>query len=312
MGTGINDRQLADQTANFSFEQQRQAFDNAVELSPIDGLGLETGIRLSIHDHGIWGYAMMTAPNVYQTLVVLARFYRLAGSPMEVSLKVTSNEYRLVLSDREPPGKARQVFIDEFITATHRFLRTLTDRKFRFKALQLDCKKPSYAKRYTEILNCPVLFDKPASQLIISRAKGALPITTSDPETAHICKQRCDAILQRMQAAEHFVDRVRETLLRLPCNHRHADRVAAELAMSSRHLRRKLQDEKTSFQTVLDNVRFELSKDYLLQTRMPLEEIAPLLGFSELTNFRRAFKKWAGQTPSAYRLAQSKQMLTSN
>ena len=122
-----------------------------------------------------------------------------------------------------------------------------------------------------------------------------------------ICKERCDAILQRMRATEEFVDQVREKLLCLPCNRRHADHVAAELGVSSRHLRRKLRTENTSFQAVLDSVRLELSKDFLLQTQMPLEEIAPLLGYSELTNFRRAFKKWAGLTPSAYRSAHARQ-----
>ena len=104
-----------------------------------------------------------------------------------------------------------------------------------------------------------------------------------------------------MGDAEGFVDEVRKVMLLKASDRRHAEAIAEHLHMSTRNLRRKLEQEGTSFQKVLDDVRCELAKNYLSQTQLRLEDIAPLLGFSETSNLRRAFKKWTGQTPSEYR-----------
>lgn len=306
-GTGIDPDGLTDPSARFTLDQQEKILERAVSEGAMPEIGLLLGGRLRVHDHGVYGFAAVTAPDVYQALVVAAHFFPLAGSPLDLVLEQTRSDVRLIVSDEEYAGHIRQIFVDDALAAVYRFLRDATNGKFRANALHLDFDKPSYYRRYAEIFDCPVLFGKRKCQLIMSKAQAGLQIASSDPETAEICKERCKAILKRMHTTVDFVDSVREAILQLPCSHRHADYVAAELGMSSRQLRRKLRDAKTSFQSVLDSVRLELSKDYLLQTRMSLAEIAPLLGYSEQANFRRAFKKWVGQTPSAYRTAHSRQ-----
>ena len=79
------------------------------------------------------------------------------------------------------------------------------------------------------------------------------------------------------------------------------DDVAKQLFMSERTLRRRLNAEGKSFQELLDEVRFQLTKEYLCNTSLPISEVARLVGFSDSTNFRRSFKRWSGTLPSAFR-----------
>jgi AraC-like DNA-binding protein len=73
--------------------------------------------------------------------------------------------------------------------------------------------------------------------------------------------------------------------------------------MSESTLQRRLANEGCRYQQLLDQVRYRLAKEYLVGTTLPVAEIACLLGFSDTTNFRRAFKRWSHGTPSVLRAA---------
>jgi AraC-like DNA-binding protein len=77
--------------------------------------------------------------------------------------------------------------------------------------------------------------------------------------------------------------------------------VAGQLALSTRTLRRRLEEEGSSFQGILDEVRFGLARDYLHNSSLPIEQIAELLAYSTPGNFSQAFKRWSGSSPRDYR-----------
>jgi AraC-like DNA-binding protein len=77
--------------------------------------------------------------------------------------------------------------------------------------------------------------------------------------------------------------------------------VAAKLSIGTRTLRRRLKALGTSYQKVLDDVKKQLAMEYLQTTTLSVQEISDLLGYSEVTNFRRAFVKWADVSPYQYR-----------
>src|SRR5262249_45022223 len=78
-------------------------------------------------------------------------------------------------------------------------------------------------------------------------------------------------------------------------------RVARALRMSRRTMSRRLEQEGTSFAEELDNARRELAIAYVHEAETPLKEVAFRLGFSHAESFHRAFKRWTGETPLAYR-----------
>ncbi|MBI6883447.1 helix-turn-helix transcriptional regulator [Pseudomonas putida] len=80
-----------------------------------------------------------------------------------------------------------------------------------------------------------------------------------------------------------------------------ADAVAQTLGMSPRTLHRRLSEQQRTFQSVLEEVRCALAMEFLQQSVMPKDNLAAQVGFSEAANFRKASRKWTGQSPGDYR-----------
>jgi AraC-like DNA-binding protein len=139
--------------------------------------------------------------------------------------------------------------------------------------------------------------------LALTTTPDDTPLQYSDPITARISLKLVEQMLERHSSEADFVLEVRRILLRSPGQFPDMESVADELGMSSRSLRRKLGELDTSFKGVLDDVRRRLAIDYLQNSKLTLEEITALLGYTESTNFRRAFKLWTGHPPSHYRCA---------
>ena len=113
--------------------------------------------------------------------------------------------------------------------------------------------------------------------------------------------QQCEALLARLDVQDGLLTRVRRLLLTRPGDFPDLESAASALHTSGRSLRRHLAAAGTSYQQVLDEVRKRLALQYLETTHLPLFEIAVLLGFSDPSNFRRAFRKWTGRAPTDYR-----------
>jgi AraC-like DNA-binding protein len=109
-------------------------------------------------------------------------------------------------------------------------------------------------------------------------------------------------LLAKLSRQSRLVDDVRLFLLARPGFFPDIEMVGERLDMSVRTLRRRLSEENTSFQEILDEVRFGLATEYLVETRLPLQEISILLGYSDPGNFTHSFKRWSGKAPSGFRV----------
>ena len=127
------------------------------------------------------------------------------------------------------------------------------------------------------------------------------PMPMRDAQTSALCQQQCQLLLARMSKSSGFVDRVRQLIVARPGYFPDIDLVAEKLHMTSRTLRRRLTEEGSSFQQILAEVRYQLAREYLGTSNLPIEEISVLLGYSSPGNFTNAFKRWHGSSPRAYR-----------
>ncbi|MEE3189923.1 MAG: AraC family transcriptional regulator [Pseudomonadota bacterium] len=116
---------------------------------------------------------------------------------------------------------------------------------------------------------------------------------------------QCEEMLARMGPKEGIIVKVRRILLSNPGHFPPVDDVASQLATSTRTLSRSLQDVGTSYQRILDEVRKEMAIEYLRSSNLPIEEIAALVGYSDPSNFRKAFRRWTQNAPSYYREGKS-------
>jgi AraC-like DNA-binding protein len=136
--------------------------------------------------------------------------------------------------------------------------------------------------------------------LIFARSHLDLALVTADPALSAILDRHAEQLLARLPPVDRFVDRVRGLLAEeLRGGDPTAERIATRLHMSSRTLRRRLEEQGSGFSPLLDELRKELALRYLDEARLGLDEISFELGFADARAFRRAFKRWTGRTPRA-------------
>jgi len=124
-----------------------------------------------------------------------------------------------------------------------------------------------------------------------------------DPALNAFLREQADAALASRPKTNDLVDRLRHMIeATLKEGEPNVERLAKRLHLSARTLQRRLTEQKTSFQTVLDDVRYDLAQGYLKDDRLDVSEVAYLLGYGELRAFDRAFKRWAGLTPKEWRM----------
>ena len=128
------------------------------------------------------------------------------------------------------------------------------------------------------------------------------PLLLANAMSTEIGRKMCEQFMSRQErASQEMTRQVTELLLSTPGQMPGMDAVSEALNIYSRTLRRNLQAEQTTFKDIVDQLRQGLSKHYLKRSYLNLDSIAQLVGFTETTNFRRAFKRWEGMPPAQYR-----------
>ena len=156
------------------------------------------------------------------------------------------------------------------------------------------------ATTYESILGCPVAFDGDHIAILFDAASAVEPTLQGNAELAaeadRLAARYLDALNPDSTAA-----RVRSLLLKaMSSGDVDQNGIARRLNQSPSTLQRRLRREGTTYQSLLDSTRRDLALDYLRQGRHSLADITFLLGFTDQSNFTRAFRRWTGKTPRQY------------
>lgn len=164
---------------------------------------------------------------------------------------------------------------------------------------------PSYSREYNRIFQCPVHFNAPVNALELHPDIAAWTVSRNPGYVFSLLTRHADTLLYELDAARSWRGRTEKAILiRLHQGEVSADRIAADLGFSRQTLFRKLKAEETSFAVILDDLRRRMAESYLAARRTSVNETAYLLGFSDAASFSRAFKRWKGLSPTAFRDAQ--------
>jgi AraC-like DNA-binding protein len=156
------------------------------------------------------------------------------------------------------------------------------------------------AEAYREILGCPVDFDGPHIAIWFDAAAAAQPVLSGNAELAAEADKLSARYIDEL-AHDSTAARVRTLLLKaMPSGEFGRDAIARSLNQSASTLQRRLRDEGATYQELLDATRHEMALEYLRQGGHSLVDVAFLLGFTDQSNFTRAFRRWTGKTPREY------------
>lgn len=286
-----------------SFLDFNQLAHSALLRCEEPALGLLLGQRLNVSTHGILGYAVLSSSNLGKAIQFALKYYRVLGLTYELELIEQGQRVELRATESLPLGALSRFAAEGLLTSLYTIARFLVGERLDDAAVGFAHAAPYYAERYERVFGVPVAFEQPYHWLSMPTAYLEWPMALANPATVQMCEQQCEALLSTLDVQDDLLTRMRRLLLARPGEFPDLDSAATALHTSGRSLRRHLASMGTSYQQVLDEVRRKLALQYLTTTHLPLYEIAYLLGFSDPSNFRRAFRKWTGKAPSEYRAA---------
>jgi AraC-like DNA-binding protein len=155
---------------------------------------------------------------------------------------------------------------------------------------------------YEKKFGCPVVFESDVNEIVLPPGYDATPMLRADPTLNNMLMQHAQSLLSRLPETDSFVEQVRaEIFAAMAGADPTIERVAKRLALSARTLQRRLRENGVTFNALLDSVRSEMARRLLADRAMAIGEVGFLLGFSEVSAFHRAFRRWTGKTPGEFR-----------
>lgn len=275
---------------------------HAVEVTGDQDIGLHLAEHADLGTCDVHFYAMLSSPTLAAAYERLCRYQRLIHETTQVTLDVEGDH--ATLRHRMPGGIGVPRQSAEFIVAAWvRSGRVVTGNDWVPLQVRFAHPKPEDAREHTRFFRAPVYFATGENAVVLHHTLLELDCIKADPSlVAMLDRYAADRLVLAPRSAS-FVDRVRAALVEeLRGGEPSAERLAARLKMSVRTLNRALAAEQTSYRMLLDQLRQEIAARLLLDNRVSIAEVAFLVGFSELSAFHRAFKRWTGQTPAEFRL----------
>lgn len=271
----------------------------AERLTAEPALAFHAGTQMRVSVHGFLGFAAMTSGTVREALALATRFASTRTTIIGLSFYVEDGTASIVVEERAELGALREFAVVSLIVGLWRLGESLTGRQLDGSA-ECSFPAPAYLEELGESLTGRISFGRPANRLLFPAALLDLPLTSADPLATQLARAECERELAAIAGAG-LPARVRAVILACPDRVPSIVEVARELHLSTRTLKRRLADRDMTFTAIADDVRSQRAVLLLANRELAIGEIATRLGYTELPNFTRAFRRWTGTTPAAYR-----------
>ena len=295
---GIDVRRLDDAEARYLMTDTRELWRQAVAATGDPCLGLHVARYVNFATFHALGAAVLASGTLREAFRRLERYGRVVGDAATLRLDDRGARTRLVL-EVTGTGPVPDEAIDALLALTLRVARLLRDRPTLSPLrVELSRSEPSPSEPFRRFFQAPIAFGARTNLLEFAAADLDERLPAGNAEVAH----RIDEVLARYVARlddRQLLSRVRAAIVeRLPDGEPSQRTIARALGVSLRTLQRRLADEGTSYQAILDGARADLARVYLAEG-WSVTEIAFTLGFSDTSSFSRAFRRWTGRAPTA-------------
>ncbi len=298
---GLDPAALDDPNARYPVARTTRLWQLAVAASNDDAFGLTVARHVGPTTFHALGYALNASATLHEVFDRILRYFTVISDAAGLEFSESAEGYRFAIrvdADEPPAPQA----IDAFAALIVRLCRGLLGRRdFAPRRVRLQRAEPHNRAGFEKLFRAPLQFGADENALYFERAAVDAPLEGANPELA----RHNDEIVQRYLARLHhhdIVTRVRTALTELLAEGEPAAAaVAARLHLSERSLQRRLAESQTSFSAVLRDTRHDLARAYLRDPQVSVGEIAFLLGFGDMSSFTRAFRRWEGIAPSAFR-----------
>ena len=285
----------------FDYVIWRDLLEDLNRLHPRTGLGLEIAAYVQPKHLGIIAYLALSCENLGEAMACYQDFHRLIydGSPLLVEFNHPYVSIRWEAPEPNPTQLTDEIAIALMIQFLKLFM---SGEGINLHEVHFLNSAPKNISVYEQYFQCRVRFDQPRTQLILPVAEAFKPLRTGDHTLQQLLLQQAQALLDKLPNSTQLDQRLQHAILTgLQKNQYQIDFIAEKLGLSVRQLQRHLQQQNTTFQERVQQIRFMLATEYLKDPHLSLQEIALLLCYSEQSAFQRAFKFWTGSTPQQWR-----------
>lgn len=273
----------------------------AVAATGDEQLGLHVAGAAPLDSFDVHGYALLSSSSVGDAFARACRYQRLVHDSTELTLTVSAGTAKLRHSF--PGGKPVPRQSAEFLLATYvRFGRLVSGGSWSPHEVRFAHGAPRDTSEHVRWFRASLSFDAGENSLVCDTLGLELTNPRANPGLLAVLDRHANDLLRARPRDNSWSERVRVELAAVLCTGApSALDIASRLGVSVRTLGRRLSDEGTTFATLLDGLRHERALALLGAERTSIQEVGFLLGFSELSAFYRAFRRWTGTTPAEYK-----------
>ncbi len=264
--------------------------------------GLHFGERYNPKNVGPVTYLALNSPTFRDGFENIARYLLVHNEGARTSFAV-SGPWAYFRHELTDPSIAPPRQLTEYSLAVARnVLRLMAGSQWAPAEVWFAHPRPRDTAEHARVFAAPVAFGAATNAFVIEREFAERPVPTADERLYPILKRYLDRVLVEAPREDGLLAAVRRAVGEsLRDGKPDLLRVARKLAMSQRTLQRRLREEGRDFKGLVDDTRHRFSLSYLRDRKHTLAEVACLLGYSEVSAFNRAFRRWTGATPSEYR-----------
>jgi AraC-like DNA-binding protein len=299
---GLEVARLDDLLGGFAFPEFVALEDTALALTRDDALGLRLAEQSSEAAFDIVAHLTTHAPTLRDGIALCIQFQRLLMEGTALTLEEHGDSATVRCEFPRSTVRGDRMLAEFVIGGFARMIRIFSGHDARLRAVSFEHPRPPHARAYARAFGGAERFSQRFTGLEFDRALLDRRQLHHHPELYSILHRDAASKLERLARGERFADRVQHYLLAVPPK-RMPDmaRVARDLGLSTRSLRRRLADDGVSYKALVQSVLEIRATELLSDPNRTIQQAAAEMGFSDPSAFQRAFKRWKGMTPGQFK-----------
>ncbi|MFD6354109.1 AraC family transcriptional regulator [Nocardia tengchongensis] len=299
-GTGIREAQLRDPSTEITMAQDFTVMRNVVEATDDEpGMGLLAGLLCHPPSMGVLGFALMSSANLRHAMDIALRYADLSFTAARHHIETRDSRVWVLRDDSALPPEIRRFALERDLAAIATVQQDLIPVRIPAVRVDLYIEAHPIYEMFGAVFGVEeVGFSKPQSRMAFQASTLETPLPQANLSTARFYEQQCADLMESRRSRSGLSGRVRQLLIRHGGS---ADqtRIAADLDVSVRTLRRRLAEEGTTFRELSLETVGMLAEELLI-AGLTVEQAADRLGYASVSAFASAFRTWKGQSPGHF------------
>jgi AraC-like DNA-binding protein len=296
---------LSDPAIELEAQQELCVVANLLRACKQPGLGLAVGMRYNFALYGLWGLGLVSSATAGDALALALRSIPLTFAFCRISGAMDGELFAVNFEPPDVEPALQRFLVERDVAAASRLMKETLGPAFalsRFTFQHAAERGAASVDELTRMAGIRPEFGARRNSLCLAPQLLALPLPQANPVTVAMCERACDELMAKRRARLGTAECLRQYLAAAPAQAMpDLPQAARALGLSERTLKRRLQEEGLSYRTVLAEVRGQQAQGLLNDGTLSLTQIAEHMGFSDLSSFSQAYKRWFGMAPSVGR-----------